>query len=631
MLKPTSRLRAITVLSCTLIGLSGPTHAQSAEPTRDAGYAKYAAQVEAIDANHRQRFGAQAIPVKAMTFEEMIQAKRVPGMLLVRFASESPSDDLFAELGIIPRKELSLVPGLYLVEAAQGDLSLELLERLNARTEVRYAEPDLIGEGATTIPDDPNIDGTEWWLTQVRAFDAWDIATDATAIGPIAVFDTGIEVHEDLRENMWENPGEIPGNGIDDDSNGYIDDVNGIEPYDGTTGCHGTPVAGTIAARGNNATGYVGSAWSAELMNITGVWQWQESAFVEGMAYARDMGSRISNHSWGISSFSVALADTVDQMEVAGHLLVVAAHNFNRDIDIQPVYPASLPNTNIITIAASTQSETRISYSNWGIVSVDLAAPTEFTVAQCGGGYGLFSGTSQSTPVVTGAVALAWAQVPGWTHEEIRQHVFDNVRPSSNWTSLVSTGGILDMSMTMENLDIDDMPFTRFCEAESVPSPNTGLKTRMLLESQDAGGGLIPFENSIAGNAAPNRLMMIAKDAPGTGNGGVANIGYFVMGTGQNTFVPSHSMGPLCVAPGIKRFLGPVNSTTETIVFHDAGGTPMTLIGQGFSRAALGAGAHFIGAHIGGVDGFHWSFQAWHRDGGGDSNLSDAVGVDFLP
>jgi hypothetical protein len=175
------------------------------------------------------------------------------------------------------------------------------------------------------------------------------------------------------------------------------------------------------------------------------------------------------------------------------------------------------------------------------------------------------------------------------------------------------------------------LPFTRFCVEESVASVNTGLKTKMILETQDGAGNLLPFDKSIAGNGSPNRLMMIAKDAPGLGNGGVTNIGYFIMGTGANTFVPPGSIGPICVAPGLKRFLPPTSMTSETITFHDESGTPTTLVAQGFSRAALGAGAHPVGASIGGGLGFHWSFQAWHRDTPGDSNLSDAIAVDFVP
>lgn len=172
--------------------------------------------------------------------------------------------------------------------------------------------------------------------------------------------------------------------------------------------------------------------------------------------------------------------------------------------------------------------------------------------------------------------------------------------------------------------------FLRYCTGDRENNTSTGAPTTMRLETQDGSGALIGFDRSVAGNGSPNRLMMIAQGAPGPGNGGATNIGYFLMGTGQNTFTPPGSVGPLCIAPGLKRYLPPVNKTSESITFHHpVTGAPTTLNGQGFSRAALGAGAHPIGSNI--VGGSRWNFQAWHRDGMNPSNLSDAVSVDFVP
>jgi hypothetical protein len=173
--------------------------------------------------------------------------------------------------------------------------------------------------------------------------------------------------------------------------------------------------------------------------------------------------------------------------------------------------------------------------------------------------------------------------------------------------------------------------FLRYCTGDSVPNGSTGLNSVMRLETQDAGGGLVGFDTSISGNTSGgNRLEMIVSDAPGPGNGQSTNIGYFIMGTGQNTFTPPGSVGPICVAGGIKRYLPPVSKTSETIVFHDLAGSPTTLTGQGFERTALGAGAHEVGTNIG-TTAFRYSFQAWHRDGTFPSNLSDAICVDFVP
>lgn len=190
-----------------------------------------------------------------------------------------------------------------------------------------------------------------------------------------------------------------------------------------------------------------------------------------------------------------------------------------------------------------------------------------------------------------------------------------------------SYGGFWECLYSDEN---DVHAFLRYCNGVQVANTSTGNPTKMILETQDSTGALLGFDRSVAGNGSPNRLMMIAANAPGPNNGGQTNIGYFIMGTGQNTFVPPGSAGPLCVAPGLKRYLPPVNKTNETITFHNpVTGGPTTLTGQGFSRAALGAGAHPIGSAI--TAGSRWNFQAWHRDGMNPSNLSDAVSVDFVP
>jgi subtilisin family serine protease len=340
----------------------------------------------------------------------------------------------------------------------------EALEVINAHPQVLYAEPDYLVELAEVpenavarVPNDPNIGSSAWWLDQINAYEAWDIATDASAIGPIAVYDQGVlRSHEDLQGNFWINPDEIPGNNIDDDGNGVVDDINGRTNT--VFGSHGTPVAGTICARGNNGVGYTGSAWTCQLMDTGGPLSFS-SAVSDAMAslvYAADKGSKISNHSWGISNdYSQAFKDLIGELLPRNHLMVIASHNFNQNIDLSPVYPASYDDVNILSIAASNSSESRISYSNWGAVSVDLAAPTEFVTINSSGGYSGFSGTSQATPVVTGAVALMWAQNPSWDVATVKQRTLDAARVHSAWTGLTVTGGILDMQAMVQKPDFD--------------------------------------------------------------------------------------------------------------------------------------------------------------------------------
>lgn len=189
--------------------------------------------------------------------------------------------------------------------------------------------------------------------------------------------------------------------------------------------------------------------------------------------------------------------------------------------------------------------------------------------------------------------------------------------------------GSMWMCMYSDGNNIHD--FLRYCNGETQPNTSTGLLSKIRLETQDSAGALLGFSRSIGINSSPNRLEMILQDGPGPGNGGSTNIGYFLMGTGQNTFTPPGSIGPICIAPGLKRYLPPVNKTNETTTFHNPiTGAPTTQIGQGFERTAIGTGAHPIGTNIG-TTSFRYNFQAWHRDGTNPSNLSDAICIDFLP
>ena len=413
----------------------------------------------------RQKYEAYALKKKRKnkmpSFKQMARAKHTRDFVLVKFKNPNTNVNVLKHLGVRHDRRLSVVEGLRRLRVTKRVLRThtieQLLEQLNAHPLVDYAEPDYIIE-TTATPNDTLTGGSSaWWLNQINAYEAWNYGTDATSIGPVSVFDTGIDTnHPDLRDNLWVNSGEIANNNIDDDGNGYVDDIHGVTILAGNR-IHGTSVAGTICAQGNNGFGVVGSAWDCELMDVQSVGSFDDtaSAVVLGLEYALDKGSRLSNHSWRLYIFSQVLADAIDAAEQAGHLLVVAAGNEGRDIEITPCYPCSLPNDNIITVAASTLNESRISYSSFGNVSVDLAAPTEFITTSKGNGYLSFSGTSQSTPVVAGAVALLWSQVPNWNFRQVKNHLLSNVRPSAYWTGLTTTGGILDMGAMMRNLVLD--------------------------------------------------------------------------------------------------------------------------------------------------------------------------------
>jgi len=419
--------------------------AHLAQP-RTPGWTKFEAHALARGVN----------PLKLPTFAQMAESSHVAATLTVRLRDGVDAENALADLGLGITHARAFdqqrkTGGLHTYNVYPGIAVYDVLEATNAHPAVVYAEPDYRIDLAflPRVPNENLVGPDAWWLDQVNAYEAWDVATDARSFGPILVVDSGLSRgHEDLQGNFWINPDEIAGNGIDDDNNGFVDDMNGLTAAPSSP--HGTSVGGTLCARGNNTIGYTGLVWRCQLMdgNAGGSWDSVSSAS-SALIYATSKGSRLSNHSWGGPDYSQALKDVITQVAANDHLLVIAAHNYAQNLDNDPIYPAAFDNDNIISVAGSNSAENKVNYSDYGVVSVDLAAPTEFETTELGGGYAKFAGTSQSTPMVTAAVALAWAQVPGWNYTQIKQLTLDSARPVASWQGLTATGGILDMQTMM--------------------------------------------------------------------------------------------------------------------------------------------------------------------------------------
>lgn len=290
------------------------------------------------------------------------------------------------------------------------------------------AEPDFIRQGLL-IPNDPKfVDGTLWGLNQgndadIDAPEAWD--TRATASGiTVGVIDTGIRyTHQDLAANAWSNAGEIPGDGVDNDGNGYVDDVRGIDAYnrDGDPmddNGHGTHCAGTIGGVGNNGVGVAGVAWGVKLMALkflSSTGSGADSDAVVCMDYARIKGAKVLSCSWGGGGAGATIQAAIERARSAGIVIVAAAGNESNNNDLNPSYPASYPHDNIIAVAATTATDGLASFSNYGASSVDLGAPGSgiySTVSSSDSSYATYSGTSMATPHVSGVMALLAAQYP---------------------------------------------------------------------------------------------------------------------------------------------------------------------------------------------------------------------------
>lgn len=333
-----------------------------------------------------------------------------------------------------------------------SDLSVhEAVERYEASPNVEYVEPDYELHPAK-LPDDPkypkmyelNNRGQTGGAVDadLDAPDAWNVTT-GSADTVVAVIDTGMDItHPDLNDNVWTNPDEVPDNGIDDDSNGYIDDVHGwdfhddyvvsrdrgAETYRGGASVfdgakqdlHGTIAAGPIAAEGNNGTGVTGINWLVKVVPLKivgpdGVVHVTDA--IDAINYAVNENIDISSNSWGGGDYSQALFDAIDRAGQQGHLFVAAAGNGNEDWlgdnnDTRPFYPASYdtPSNNVISVAASNDTDTLTSFSNYGAESVDLAAPgRDIPCPVPGDSYSLCWGTSIATPHVSARTTASTA------------------------------------------------------------------------------------------------------------------------------------------------------------------------------------------------------------------------------
>jgi subtilisin family serine protease len=361
-------------------------------------------------------------------------------------ARESVGGELDAELTLVPGLERLKVHG----RSVDGAVAA-----LSKNPNVVYAEPDYVVSAIAT-PNDPFFPQL-WGMAKINAPAAWDVSTGSTNV-VVGDVDTGIDYsHPDLGANVWVNPGEIAGNGLDDDGNGYVDDIHGwdwanndADPLDDHF--HGTHTAGTIGARGNNGVGVVGvnwNVWIAGLKFLNAQGSGSTSNAILALNYATAKGMRVTNNSWGGGGFSQGLYDAITAARNSGSLFVAAAGNNGFNNDLLPFYPASYNLDNLIAVAATTSADGLASFSNYGATSVDLGAPGVGVLSTVPGGYDTYSGTSMATPHVSGAAALLLAVNPTWTYAQVRDRIFCTARPLAALAGKTATGGMLDIGAAL--------------------------------------------------------------------------------------------------------------------------------------------------------------------------------------
>lgn len=366
-----------------------------------------------------------------------------------------------------------------------------VLSAANAHSSVTVAQHNHVIQLRATTPNDPGF-GQQWQYintgagggvadADIDAEEAWDFTTGGlTPLGDTIVaciVDDGLDNnHTDFGSNRWRNYQEIPGNNLDDDGNGYVDDFNGWNAYNNTGnitgGGHGTPVTGIIGAKGNNGVGVTGVNWNVKLMIVQGGGNEAEAiaAYSYPLAmrklYNQTAGAKgafvvVTNSSWGTDFGQPSQAPLwcamYDSLGKYGVLSCGATANLNLDIDVQGDLPTACPSDYLISVTNLNRSDIKVTQAGFGTTTIDLGAHGQdtWTVA-AGGGYGGFGGTSGATPHVAGAVALLYAAQctnmgalarshPDSAARLIKQFILDGTDPNTSLQGITVTGGRLNL------------------------------------------------------------------------------------------------------------------------------------------------------------------------------------------
>jgi serine protease len=469
-----------------------------------------------------------------------------PSRILVRFRLNARVPDGPRILpGTTIGPEIALVPGLRIVHLSPGVTVEAAVGAYGAHPRVRYAHPNhSVQIGAT--PNDPLFPQL-WGLhntgqsggkpdADLDGPEAWNVTTGSSGM-IVAVLDTGVDyTHADLAANMWVNTDEIPGNGQDDDDNGYPDDVYGYDfsnydsdPMDDHS--HGTHVAGTIGAVGDNDTGVVGVNWDVRIMAVkfmSAAGFGFEADAVMALDYAVKNGATISNNSWGgLGLPDPALYDAIERAGTHDHLFVAAAGNDGLDIDLLPLvssYPAAFDLDNIIAVAATDHNDELTFYSNYGSTSVDLGAPGDSILSTVpvahdpdgtADGYTYYSGTSMAAPHVAGVAALLRQRHPTWNYRQVTGQILSTVDPQPSLQNTTVSGGRLNASSALGGF-VSNGPYI----VASTPSGETSGPVSRVRVSFNEAINARTFTRTDVSFTGPSGSLRVRRVDPVAGSGG---------------------------------------------------------------------------------------------------------------
>jgi subtilisin family serine protease len=499
---------------------------------------------------------------------------------------------------------------------------MALTQALRAHGEVEAAQPNFIRQTTSVAsPNDPYlVNGSLWGLQKISAPAAWAAYGAGTETVVVADIDSGVNYsHPDLAVNMWRNPGEVPGNGIDDDANGYVDDVNGIDTVNNDSNPaddqgHGTHTSGSVGAVSDNGIGVAGVANNVRILAckfLSSQGEGSDADAIECFNYVialkqRGVNVRVTTNSWGSARggfFPSALKNAIDALGNAGIVNVFSAGNAGVNVDVTPFDPASFTSPSIISVAASDGGDARASFSNYGVVGVDLAAPGVNILSTYASSYAWGSGTSMAAPHVAGAAAALLAHRPWLSVSEVKEALLGSVDRLGGWTGLVASGGRLNMFQALNSV-----PLNNASPSVVLTSPVHGASFA------------VPATVTLAANAfdADGSISAVTFYANGTFVGSAATSPYTSVwtvgsaGTYTLTAVATDNLGATTTSPGV----------TVTAVAAPVGGLVNVAAAAAGASASASSSFPYFGPG-GAIDGDR-NGTKWEAEGGWHDTTADA-------
>jgi len=414
-----------------------------------------------------------------------LDREHVPGQLIVKFkrgaeAQKSAMGTLaqYGAFSAIPFSRTGAMKVTFPMNESVTDLEA-VAKQIASRPDVAYVEANTIIRLDAKFPNDPDFnqlygmhnDGSTGGKAgaDINAPEAWEVSTGSKNV-LVGVIDTGIDyTHPDITPNYWTNRGETgldaegrdkQTNGIDDDGNGFVDDFRGWDfvnndndPMDDNS--HGTHCAGTIGGKGNDGVGVVGVNWDVSLVGIkflSGGGSGTLEDAVKAIEYGTKLGVTLTSNSWGGGGFSDTMAAAIAEAEQKNILFVAAAGNSSDDNDVDPHYPSSYQNDNVIAVAATDHNDGMAYFSCFGANSVDIGAPGVDILSSIpeNHGYTKYSGTSMATPHVAGAAALVKAAFPDLGANQIKARLLNGADQIDSLKGKTTTGGRLNLENALE-------------------------------------------------------------------------------------------------------------------------------------------------------------------------------------